>query len=116
MRVIGVLLAAIALGIGIGCFLEQNEIPFGFILLFLGVILLFTDGLNDTKGIPKYQNPPAPPKKCICNDIGKHTPGGRCEAEHRKDGGSDLSSFIGRPEFPKDRTRTDKTSWEDRRY
>lgn len=33
--------------------------------------------------VPKMKNPPHPPKKkCICNDISKHSPGGRCEANH----------------------------------
>ena len=52
---------------------------------------------SESSGMPKYKNPPASPKrkgsvprmrnpppppikKCICNAIEEHSPGGRCEA------------------------------------
>jgi hypothetical protein len=36
--------------------------------------------------MPTYDNPPPPPKRkrCICNIISEHTPGGRCEANHSR--------------------------------
>ena len=66
MNVIGVLLGCIFIGMGIG------------------FVFLLIDQFTESKGIPKMKNPPAPPKKCICNDIGKHSPGGRCESCHSK--------------------------------
>lgn len=110
MKNIGIIL--IFISFLIGCIVDYlpKEFPieplvgiaFGYFLLGMALIILDKDC---PKGkVPKMRNPPAPPKKCICNDIGKHSPGGRCEADHYQDGGSDLSSFSGRPKFPENRT------------
>lgn len=88
MKKIGVILIIISLVIGAITNDLPEEFPiepfvgiaFGYFLLGMAVIIL---DKNCPKGrTPKMRNPPAPPKKCICNDIGKHSPGGRCEADH----------------------------------
>lgn len=69
MKNIGVLLCAIALGIGIGTIIKGYEVPFGFILLLGGSFLLLIDSTDDNRGIPKMDNPPAPPKRYSSNGI-----------------------------------------------
>lgn len=71
-----------------------------FVFGFLGMAVLFVialplAGWNKSKyifkRIPKQRTQShSRKKKCICNDIGKHSPGGRCEACHskKKDGGT----------------------------
>ena len=52
------------------------------ILGWVSIMLKSSERSDGKKGsVPRMKNPPPPPKKkCICNDISKHSPGGRCEA------------------------------------
>jgi hypothetical protein len=96
MRTIGIILIVISFLVGIlsdNLPQEYTIEPFvgmAFVYFLLGMFFLIKR--EESFGVPKMRNPPAPPKKCICNDIGKHSPGGTCEAEHS------------RPEFPTDRS------------
>lgn len=115
MKVVGVLLIILSIFIGYISDSITNQIWFeraiGFSFgnfLFGIFILIKTSNCRFMRGVP---NPPEhlrPKKKCICNDIGKHTPGGRCEAEHsvnpKKCVGITPHGRLYRPEFPKDRT------------
>lgn len=97
MRILGVLLIVLALAIGYtsGSVIDQlwieRVVGFAFSCFLFGIfILIKTSNCRFMRGVP---NPPEhlrPKKKCICNAIEKHSPGGRCEAEHleRLDGGS----------------------------
>ena len=82
MKVIGALLICFSLGMRTAQNIGDNQFDYAFAIIIIGILLILFDKSEKYKGIPKMENPPAPPKKCICNDIGKHTPGGRCEAEH----------------------------------
>lgn len=114
MKKIGIILIVASFVLGITSDYLPKEFPiepivalaFGYFLL--GIYLLIQLGhYGFMRGVPvppehlnkesvlRMRNPPSPPKtKCICNNISKHSPGGRCEA---------CWSKITRPEFPKDR-------------
>lgn len=102
MKNIGVLLVCFSLGMRFQEYLSVNQFQFDFelVLSFIGIIMILIDEFTVGTGIPEMENPPTPPKKCICNDIGKHSPGGRCEACHSK---KFNSKGIEIPQFPKDR-------------
>jgi hypothetical protein len=70
-------------------------------LIILFIILGWVSTMLKSGGRTGGRTTPMPPehlrpkeKKCICNDISKHSPGGICEADHL---------ILKRPEFPKDR-------------
>lgn len=104
MKVIGALLVCFSLGMRTAQNIGDNQFDYAFAIIIIGILLILFDKSEKYKGIPKMENPPAPPKKCICNDIGKHTPGGRCEANHFELLKNELIEKRKRPEFPKDRT------------
>ena len=107
MKIVGVLFIVLALAVGYasGSVIDQlwieRVVGFAFTSFLIGIFILIKD--KNTTPTPLKRGA-RNSKECICNDIGEHSPGGRCEADHS------------RPEFPKDRVRTDKTSWEDRRF
>jgi hypothetical protein len=70
-----------------------------WIAIAMGWISLMLSSSSSTRkgSVPRMKNPRALPpkkKKCICNDIEKHSPGGRCKACYSK---------IKIPKFPEDR-------------
>lgn len=101
MKIIGVCLIVVSLVLG---FISDKILypssvePFvgiAFCLFLIGICYLILDDVLDDnedlkKGsVPKMRNPPEPPKKKVFPE----------------DGGSDLSSFVERPELPKDRNK-----------
>ena len=82
MKTIGALVVCFSLGMRIGQNFSIEQFDYAFVLSGIGIAFIIRDNIRTSKGIPKMKNPPPPPKKCICSDIGKHSPGGRCEADH----------------------------------
>ena len=117
MKTLGILLIILSLFIGYISDSITNEIwferaiGFSFGIFLYGIfILIKTSNCRFMRGVP---NPPEhlrPKKKCICNDIGKHTPGGRCEADHSDKDDKLLNLLIEELEknsvpFPKNRPK-----------
>lgn len=76
MKKLGYILISIFFALGIAT--NTNLIPtmewviaLAFVFFLLGMYCLITEN-NSSK-----------PEKCICNDIEKHSPGGRCKAKHK---------------------------------
>jgi hypothetical protein len=106
MKTKGIILIIVALTVGyfsvnITSYIWlERAVAFSLMCFLGGIFLLIIENKNPEKGsVPRYPNPPAPPKKCICNDIGKHTPGGRCEADHSIKPNNFLLSKIANFEF-----------------
>lgn len=85
MKILGVCLIVLSMVIG---YISDSCIDPMSIEPFVGLAFCFF--IVGIYALIKTKNTPPTPlkrgvmnlKECICNDIGKHTPGGRCEAEH----------------------------------
>jgi hypothetical protein len=73
-----------------------------FLIFLSGIWAINLHYAPEEKGMPKYDGPPLPPplkkRKCICNDIDKHFPTGKCEACYEKSIASLKDSDF--PDFP----------------
>lgn len=61
----------------------MTELIIMFIVFGWVSLMLTSSGKTVRKkgSVPRMKDPPPPPeKKCICNNVAKHSPGGRCEA------------------------------------
>lgn len=55
---------------------------FAFVIGWIS-LMLKSSSKKGKESVPRMKNPPPPPiKKCICNTIENHSPGGMCEADH----------------------------------
>lgn len=72
MKKTGTLLILFALSIRVICYLSINTLEadsveragrFAFVITTIGILFILLDGFPKSKGVPKMDNPPAPPKK-----------------------------------------------------
>lgn len=85
MKTKAFILLAVYLAIGIATTFQYIPvlpwlIALAFVCYLLGMYFLIL--AKKENGFPDYNSPIPPKNKCICNDIEKQSPGGRCPVKH----------------------------------